>query len=78
MACRADIKLFGNGVYIKGFGGNHMNDHPPGGIGYGLVYITTCFHNMQVSACKYKRKYSLAQNFKDLFLMKLLGVQLIF
>src|ERR1700753_461554 len=56
-----NIKFFGNSVYILRLRGNHVNDHPSGGIGYGLVYITSGYHNMQVNACKYIRKYLLAQ-----------------
>jgi len=46
-----------------GLSGNHINDGPPGGVGNGLVYITSGFHIIQVSACKYIHKYSLVQLF---------------
>jgi len=60
----ADLELFGNGVHIMGLIGDHADDRPAGGIGDGLVYVTSGFHdNMQVSACKYKRKHLLAQIF---------------
>src|SRR5580704_4483954 len=42
---------------------DQLNDRPPGGIGYCLVYITPCFHIIQVSACEIKHKYSLVQIF---------------
>jgi hypothetical protein len=44
-----------------GLVGNHTDDRPAGGVGYGLVYISSGFHNTQVTTCKYIRKQSLAQ-----------------
>jgi hypothetical protein len=42
---------------------DQLNDRPPGGIGYRLVYVSPLFHNIQVIACEIKHKYSLVQNF---------------
>ena len=57
----ADIKFFGNSIYIMRLAGNHIDDRSSGRVGYGLVNISSGYHIMQVSACKYKRKYLLAQ-----------------
>ena len=68
----AHIKIFGYSIYITGLISNHADDCPSGWVGYGLVYITSGFHNMQVSACKYKCKYLLAQFYlKILELLKI-------
>jgi hypothetical protein len=54
-----------------GLNGNHVDDCSPGRVGYGLIYITSGFHIiMQVCACKYKRKYSLAQYFAEIYFYK--------
>jgi hypothetical protein len=39
----------------------HADYRSSGWVGYRLVYITSGSHIAQVSACKYKRKHSLAQ-----------------
>jgi len=54
-------KLFCNKIDIMGLRGDQMNDLPPGGVRYGLINVSSGFHNMQVLACKYMCKYSLAQ-----------------
>jgi hypothetical protein len=53
---------------IQRLGRDQLNDRPPGGIGYRLVYVTSRFHFIQVSACEIKHKYSLVQIFPYLSL----------
>ena len=55
------IEFFRQGIYIQRLIGQKTNDRPSCWIGYGLKYIPSRLHNMQVFDCKYKRKYSLAQ-----------------
>ena len=57
----AHVEFFGDGIYIVGFPGDHIDDRSAGGVGDGLVYVTSGFHDMQVFTCKCMRKYSLAQ-----------------
>jgi len=61
------IKFLGYSIYVMRFGGNHINDRPAGRVGYSLVNVSSRFHIMQVSACKYICKYLLAQVFLKLF-----------
>lgn len=41
----AHIKLFGNSVHIMRLRGYHINNGAAGWVGYGLVNITSGFHN---------------------------------
>lgn len=62
-------KFLRNGVEVKWLLSDQTNDLSSGGVGYGLKNIPSGFHVMQVSTCKYKCKYLLAQFFQ----IKLLG-----
>ncbi|MNY66454.1 hypothetical protein D3C86_2038860 [compost metagenome] len=57
------IEMLGNRIHILGLLGQHTDDRPAGRIGNGLIYISSCSHNMQVFACKYICKHLLAQYF---------------
>jgi hypothetical protein len=61
------LKFFGNGIYVMWLRGDHIDDRPPGGVGNSLVNVSSSFHVMQVSACKYICKYLLAQVFINVF-----------
>jgi hypothetical protein len=63
-----DGEFFGYGLDVMGFGGDHADDGAPGGVGDGLEYVASGFHDMQVFACKYMRKNLLAQVFLQNFL----------
>jgi hypothetical protein len=71
------VELLGNRIHVMGLGGYHVDDRPPGRVGYGLVYISSGYHNMQVSACKYICKYLLAQIYFKYFSQRVLaGIEL--
>ena len=57
----AYVELFGDGIYVVRLPGDHIDDCSAGGVGDGLVYVTSGFHDMQVFACKYICKYLIAQ-----------------
>jgi len=63
----ADVEFFGNSIYIMWLAGNHIDDRSSGWVGYGLVNISSGYHIAQVSACKYKCKYLLAQVLEGIF-----------
>ena len=41
------LKFFGNGIYVMRFRGDHLDDRPPGGVGYSLVNISSGFHKLR-------------------------------
>jgi hypothetical protein len=63
----ADSELLCNGIHIAGLPGNHIDDSPAGGVGDGLVYISSGFHIVQVYACKYNASTHLHKIFWQIF-----------
>src|ERR1700744_2909824 len=55
------IEFFRQGIYIQRSIGQQANDRSSRWIGYGLKYVPSLFHDMQVCDCKYMCKYLLAQ-----------------
>jgi hypothetical protein len=55
------VALVGNGINIMRLVSYHIDDCPPCRVGYCLVNISSGYHIMQVSACKYISKHLLAQ-----------------
>jgi hypothetical protein len=60
----AYFELLRNGIHIGRFLGYYMDNTPAGRVSNCLKDISTGFHFMQVSTCKYKRKQILAQLFE--------------
>src|SRR6266540_1011048 len=59
----AYMKLFRNGVNVKRLLSHHVNYLPSCRVCYCLKNVSSRFHFMQVFACKYICKHSLAQIF---------------
>lgn len=59
------IESFGDGARRHGVQGHQRDDRSAGGVGYGLKYIATGLHIMQLSDCKYTQLFDCAK--KNLF-----------